>query len=64
MKRVHVLSGVACVSLLLATGAMAEILGVHQGPRLILKTICRSRFSKMKQPLARAAVVQAHGVTN
>ena len=31
MNRVHVLSGVACVSLLLATGAMAEILGVQPG---------------------------------
>jgi hypothetical protein len=31
MNRIHVLSGVACVSLLLATGAMAEILGVQPG---------------------------------
>jgi len=31
MNRLKVLSGVACVSLLLATGAMAEILGVQPG---------------------------------
>ena len=31
MNRVHVLGGVACLSLLLATGAMAEILGVQPG---------------------------------
>ena len=31
MNRVHVLSGIVCVSLLLATGAMAEILGVQPG---------------------------------
>jgi hypothetical protein len=31
MNRVQVLSGVACMSVLLATGAMAEILGVQPG---------------------------------
>ena len=31
MNKVQVLSGVACVSLLLATGAFAEILGVQPG---------------------------------
>jgi hypothetical protein len=31
MNRVHVLSGVACLSLLLATGAVAEILGIQPG---------------------------------
>ena len=31
MNTIHVLSGVACVSVLLATGAMAEILGVQPG---------------------------------
>jgi hypothetical protein len=31
MKKVQVLSGVACVSLVLATGAFAEILGVQPG---------------------------------
>ena len=31
MNRVHILSGVACLSILLATGAMAEILGIQPG---------------------------------
>ena len=31
MNRIYVLSGVACLSLLLATGAQAEILGVQPG---------------------------------
>ena len=31
MNKIQVLSGVACVSLLLATGAVAEILGVQPG---------------------------------
>jgi hypothetical protein len=31
MNRVHILSGAACLSVLLATGAMAEILGVQPG---------------------------------
>jgi hypothetical protein len=31
MNKVQVLSGVACLSMLLATGAMAEILGVQPG---------------------------------
>lgn len=31
MNKIHVLSGVACLSLFLATGALAEILGVQPG---------------------------------
>ena len=31
MNKIHVLSGVACVSVFLATGAVAEILGVQPG---------------------------------
>ena len=31
MNKIHVLSGVACVSMFLATGALAEILGVQPG---------------------------------
>jgi hypothetical protein len=31
MKKIHVLSSVACVSVFLATGALAEILGVQPG---------------------------------
>ncbi len=31
MNKMHILSGVACVSVFLATGAFAEILGVQPG---------------------------------
>ncbi|MEO8339186.1 MAG: hypothetical protein ABI604_05620 [Nitrospirota bacterium] len=31
MNKIHLLSGVACVSVFLATGAVAEILGVQPG---------------------------------
>jgi hypothetical protein len=31
MNKIHIVSGVACVSVLLATGAFAEILGVQPG---------------------------------
>jgi hypothetical protein len=52
MNKVQVLSGVACVSVLLATGAFAEILGVQR------------RFNETEEPLTPVTVVRANEMTH
>lgn len=67
MNEMKVLSAVACVSVFLATGAMAEILGVQQGFQPTPKTMCQKRFNEalqVEKPLVWMAAVRVLEVTN
>ncbi len=65
MNALKVLSGVACMSVLLATGAYAEILGVQPGTSDNPKDNVPKKIQRAsEEPSVLATVVPVHEVTN